>query len=614
MKNTLRFILTMVLYLAVIFLLITGCFLLVFPAEDVLSPDIFHYRFLNGLRLFLIILPCLIFSAEVIGISWYFGHENQSVIMRFSRTMMNNLRLVLIIGTICTVVCFVDREVFVPVITQKCDSLVLKKQTYNDYMLLSKQYEETEDYSYAAFYAENAQLLYPSSEECQSFIRHLELSIADKSSRNSSFSEYSKNDFADAEISAAEMTGESPFELLKKARSAYDAKDYLNAHYYASLAESLCTREDQNLLDAKKLSAEAWNRLGSGRTTDNHETESLFKRKKEAYTEYVNGNYLEAYYLFLDLKNEYPADPDVELYFSAVEKTLTTRCFFSDETSDMDSLEKEGSLYFSSKNKYGGVTIFYARHVFILENTSQMIQYLHDLEISEYNGSGRLLRSIKVPYAKMTAQEKSAFARDAEFNRVYELNSRDAHYVPFIFLESVGKDSRDEFKHIKPVYEYADVNLKPERESPFYVLPIAFTDLILIRQAVSGAENMPLISLFKFVTKAEKFGFSGELFNCTLTRRYTYPFVFLSIFVILAYIAWKYRPAGKTLFKFSWIFLFLFYSCLGYLIQIVILYFENVTCFFFYSIMGAYGASFLILMSFIMLFVICIFFLTGKDN
>ena len=313
------------------------------------------------------------------------------------------------------------------------------------------------------------------------------------------------------------------------------------------------------------------------------------------------------------MKKEYPADPDAELYFSAVEKTLMTKCFFSDETSDIDSLEKEGSLYFSIRNKYDGVTIFYARHVFILENTSQMIQYLHDLEISEYNGNGRLLRTIRVPYAKMTAQEKSSFTRDAEFNRVYELNSRDAHYVPFIFLESVGKDSRDEVKRIKPVYEYSDVMQRPERESTFYVLPMAFSDLILIRQAASGAENMPLISLFKFVSKAEKFGFSGELFYCTLIRRYTYPFIFLTVFVILAFIAWKYRPVPKALFKFSWLSLFLFYSFLVYLIQIVILYFENVTCFFFYSIMGAYGASFLILMSFIMLFVVCVLFLTGKD-
>ena len=243
-----------------------------------------------------------------------------------------------------------------------------------------------------------------------------------------------------------------------------------------------------------------------------------------------------------------------------------------------------------------------------------MIQYLHDLEISEYNANGRLLRTIKVPYAKMTAQEKNTFARDAEFNRVYEKNSRDARYVPFIFLESVGKDSRDEVKHIKPIYEYSDVSLRPEKEPGFYVLPMAFSDLILIRQAVSGAENMPLISLFKFAKKAEKFGFSGELFNCMLTRRYTYPFIFLSVFVILAFIAWKYRPVYKVIFRFSWIFLFLLYSFLGYLIQIVILYFENVTCFFFYSIMGVYGAIFLILMSFIMLFVVCVLFLTGKDS
>ena len=614
MNNTLRFVLTIFLYLAVIFLLITGCFLLSFPAGNVLIPDVFHYRFLNAVRLFLIILPCLVFSAELIGISWYFGHENQSVLTRFSRTMMNNLRLVLIAGTICTMLCFADREVFVPEITEKCENLVLKKQTYNDYMFLSRQYEEAEEYSYASFYAENARLLYPSSDECKSFIRHLELSIAEKSSRDSFNADSLKNSYADAGGLSAEKTDESPFEILKKARVAYDAKNYLNAHYYASLAETLCSREDQNLEEAKKLSAEAWNRLGSSRTADNKENETLFKRKKEAYTEYVNGNYLEAYYLFLDLKKEYPLDPDVELYFSSVEKTLMTKCFFSDETSDIDSLEKEGSLYFSIKNKYGGITIFYARNVFILENTSQMIQYLHDLEISEYNGNGRLLRSIKVPYAKMTAQEKNTFARDAEFNRVFEKNSRDARYVPFIFLESVGKDSRDEVKHIKPIYEYSDVSLRPEKEPGFYVLPMAFSDLILIRQAVSGAENMPLISLFKFAKKAEKFGFSGELFNCMLTRRYTYPFIFLSVFVILAFIAWKYRPVYKVIFRFSWIFLFLLYSFLGYLIQIVILYFENVTCFFFYSIMGVYGASFLILMSFIMLFVVCVLFLTGKDS
>ena len=88
-----------------------------------------------------------------------------------------------------------------------------------------------------------------------------------------------------------------------------------------------------------------------------------------------------------------------------------------------------------------------------------------------------------------------------------------------------------------------------------------YSDFNLINQASSGAENMTIFALNRFLPDAVKYGFSKEVFTENFVQRLTYPFIIFIMLIFCACLGWSYRLDNpKQLFHFRWV---LFIPVLG---------------------------------------------------
>ena len=64
----------------------------------------------------------------------------------------------------------------------------------------------------------------------------------------------------------------------------------------------------------------------------------IFSIKRKGYSALIRGDSLIAYYIFLDLWNKNPYDPDISRYYTLSKEALLNQYFFLDEIKKFKSL------------------------------------------------------------------------------------------------------------------------------------------------------------------------------------------------------------------------------------------------------------------------------------
>ena len=142
-----------------------------------------------------------------------------------------------------------------------------------------------------------------------------------------------------------------------------------------------------------------------------------------------------------------------------------------------------------------------------------------------------------------------------------------------------------------------------------------FSDFELIEQASSGADSMNLISLFNFVSKAEKYGYSAESFAHILMNRMLKPLYLLILFIVIAYLAWHFRLEENSVFKFKWIIMFpVLCAAYYFLYKLALCLFKFIN----YGLLGVSGVSFSIAAGtivYVLIFaIVSVFFLSCRNS
>ena len=182
--------------------------------------------------------------------------------------------------------------------------------------------------------------------------------------------------------------------------------------------------------------------------------------------------------------------------------------------------------------------------------------------------------------------------------------------VPYILLNSVDRNFPD--KIITPEFKLGN---KKSDLSGFRILKMPFSDFELIEQASSGADSMNLISLFNFVSKAEKYGYSAESFAHILMNRMLKPLYILILFVVIAYLAWHFRLEENSVFKFKWVAMFpLLCATYFFLYNLAVCLFKFIN----YGLLGIAGVSYSLAIGaivYVLIFVIVsVFFLSCRNS
>ena len=584
MSSRLRAVIIFAVYTFLVCTFTVLFFIFFTKAESVLPPDSFGYRLNKGFIFFFNLIPAVLMTAEIFGFSWFFGISSSGREKRFSTIMLGHFKSVLIICVSCVLICFVVKEALIPIVEEKISVYEIRQRNFVLYTELANENANEGSYDYARFYADEALKLYPDSAEAKELARHME----EEEIKARSKSGMTTPDTQDKGYYAYQQGDSLAYSSLQKAEKALADSDYINAHYYAELAKKTTGRDDQNKARAQEISSMAWDILSNNDDLLNKGTDELYKTKKEAYIALERGDVLKAYYTLIKLNDLYPSDPDVKNYFAATMEKLQKQYFFVDETTDMRDFEAANDVYFAWTKADGTIDIIFIGGISIVEDTGQFVQYFRNFSVTTVSPEGDTIQFFSVPYAKMTAQLVSSLRDSGLIDADWEIKTSNDQYVPFIFLEGVDREA-DNLRNgkinpsIAPKYKY------PQEEDPlpFYLLDIPFGDLTLIRLACGGPENMPFISLLRFASKADQYGFSSEIYSCALAKRCCYPFIILVFMIFFAVVSFNYRLLSGHMFRFGWILLFPIMTAGIYFMMMLADYLESIVAISMYSLLGA---------------------------
>ena len=518
------------------------------------KSSVMGYRLLESFAYFFRFLPPLILTGFLIGFSVHFGRNAEGSTSRFSKAMFGRYKQVLIFSLVFVFILLLSCEVFVPLIMRRQNFIVNQPRLINDYVKVANQLFDNGYYTRAQNYADEALKLAPDSKEAMKIKDKVEAEISRLNSSNMRFKLF-EQDLRESKTEKLELSPESlsnVYENYQRALKAYEQQQWFDAHYYAGLAQTFASPKDPNLDAIKMLQTDAWNRLSEYHSLNKSKEQTIFDKKYEGYLALVQKNDLKAYYIFNDLINssrELSTDPDVTFYHDLAERRVKEKFFFIDETFELKTFENANDIYFALDYMDGSKDIVYFKGMNSVKATGNSIQYLRNLTITSIDDKGNMVRKMTVPYAKVLPVAVKDLPPAAK--ELMDIDEK-IEFVPYLMLYSVGRNSPD--LQVRPVYTYE--NGIASSGPSFTILPLDYTDLIMLENSAADPNLLSLVSLYKLINKADMYGFSSEVYTNVFLNRIFYAIWILIVFVLMASIAWNTRIGATEYFKMTWIFIF----------------------------------------------------------
>lgn len=543
-----------------------------------------QYKIYEALIGYLKVLPSLLLTGFLVGLSWSFGRADSKNVERFSAIRILFFKNVIALSFFCIILSVLASEVLIPLLHIRQETMESKERNFESYLLLADKSAQEDDYIYAKYYIDNALALKPNANEALELKDTIDVFY---SGMKQKMQEKERDALEEVPTSVQDYGYTSP-QLMEKAQSAFAKEAYFDAHYYASLLLEVTETDDGNRQEAQQLAADAWNKLQDNPTGINSEQAAVYETKRLGYISFINQEYENAYYIFSDLRAKYQGDLDIDRYYALSKEKMDTKYFFSSEVENLLGFEQYKNVYFSVKKPEGGFYILYWKGGTAKQKAGNLIQYLRELDVFSYDKFDELEYSFSVPYAKLIAFPLEHTSE--RFQKYLQGDSKkikkSSLFVPLLYL--VSTDAEKDGTYNGPQFQYE----KNEGENLFtsLLLPMPFDDFIQISQASLGKNVMPLFSLASFANKSDSYGFSKELFYQTFMDRISYPFVLLIVLILLAGVSWNYKLGSKTHFKFAWLITLPLFSIILYYVLETVLYLLNLFAFVLIGTFSSFAA------------------------
>ncbi len=507
---------------------------------DLLEIDVFSYKILLGLSMFITWLPSILASVFFVSIAAYIDKDGSKNIRSFSASQMESFKRIMVLTIVNVVLVFCASEILAPLVNSAQVERETRVSDYDWYVERSLEAYENDDILGALFYVDTALALYPSSVEALDLKELLERAPAETITESL---EYFPEILSPSE--ATELTtAETVLSMLEKARESFDNKNYFDAHYYAFVGLELGGVNSANSAELQKISLDAWNILESWSGFETDEDMEIFQLKRQGYAHLMEGDALSAYYIYLDLNNRISHDPDVIRYFKLSENALLNEYFFIDETTNLAHFERAKNISFSVTRSDGLYYDVQIGGITNVRSAGEYLKYLRNYSCTVQNESGQTVASFTVPYVKLIGQPLSSFNNDT----IDTLELSEDEIVPRLLLTSVDRNTKGVVS--APVFTHG---LGASIDDSLTLLPMSLDDFELIADASQGPMFINLASLYAFIPKAEQYGFSELVFSSYFLQRACYPFIAFALFLFLAIQAWNYRLSEGTIFRFYWV-------------------------------------------------------------
>ena len=531
--------------------------------ETVLPVSLFSWKIRESILLFIFYFPFIYTSALIFAYPIIFGKFGPAKMQRRSSAMIRFIQHFFIFSLVILSFYVVLAEAVKPILMEYQSRSVYQALTHEEYTKLAKEAYDRNDYSQAGDHIGRALSIWPQSEDAMKLNEMIKIA-GEKLSLDKTDSVLRKNISEEDNIS---MTAES---ALKRAEMAALAFDFYTAHYYAKLA--MQTLQDGNPLkiDAENLAVRAWAEVEKGLASyKDAPSIALYKSKKAAYEALQRGDYIKAYYSFLQIDSSMRAsnpdkkDPEVERFLNLSRVELEKNVFFTDELKNIPNFIMRGDISFTVGEHSHECAVIKIHGISHGSSTLRNEIYLMNVLYTRLGISNAEKWSIIIPYAKLIE-----VVDDEGKNR--------------LMLQICSVDRYSEEKN---VYSKVLSGELPRENTHNILLPMTMTDFILIEKSISGPSAMKISDLYYFSLIAEKYGLKKEAYLSEVLYRLTEPLLLLIVSLLVLILAWRFRVSpgrrlNKRLFLFSPLCPFLSYilmETLRYIFKLQIAFFVCLT-------------------------------------
>ena len=295
----------------------------------VLPPFTASFRFMQAFIRYTGLFPALAAAGLLTGYATAFRKLVPESVGRWSPKLFSVLKNAFLLCVLCIGLYVLLSEGAAPVLKNRSGDLLSKSGSYQDYLALAQAETENGNYRAALSNAEAALGIWEESPEASRAAEQARLLLA------------GTGDGIPEEEEPAQENPEAPgeagyhaFELLELAREAEARTDFYNAHYYATLAWRMFDAGDPNKEAAMRLASGAWNRITGALDGIRAEPQRAhYAKKMRGYAAIQAGDFLTAYYLFLEMQDgqrqaAQGTDPDIARFLAVARQGLL-RSFFS---------------------------------------------------------------------------------------------------------------------------------------------------------------------------------------------------------------------------------------------------------------------------------------------
>ncbi len=495
--------------------------------ENLLTPFLFGWRIRRAILFFVMYFPFIFISALILAYSIIFGKHGPLSMPKHAPIMMKFIKSFFIMIISVSIIYILLCEVARPIMIEKQEKALQESITYNEYKKLAKEAYSRKEYPQALSHINRAIIVWPTSEEALKLQEEIKVSYSELVKDDDDY--MLKNKLSDELAFKSEYTAE---QALKTAEKAMLLLDFYTAHYYAKMAFKSFNDDNPLKQNAEKIADRAWKEIEKGKARYLEEDEiNHFKKKRLAYEAMQAGNFIEAYYSFMEINKELKAsdadkkDPEIERFLRLSKENLLKNVFFIDELDHIPNFKVDKNIKFAiDMDKHLYIKIYGLTRV---NGKNGHEIYLMDAELSKIT-LGKKMWSIKLPFAKI---------------------KKGADSKLLLQIKAVNRKERNNALTPEVIVGNFPVNTK-------YNIPLnfGFEDFKLIEEASLGPHKMKLTSLYYFISLAEKYGFKEESFIRELLFRLAEPFILLIVSIFSVILAWKFRLVPGKRFRKIWIF------------------------------------------------------------
>ena len=316
-------------------------------------------------------------------------------------------------------------------------------------------------------------------------------------------------------------------EALALGEAALNEGRLMDAHWLATLGGRIAREGSLEAAAAARLAARAWNQIESQRPTPlEARLYSLYQLKLSAYQAMVSGDWIRAFYLFQELFEKSPNDPDAENFLAACEKGTKEIAFFIEEMGILPGQTNVGVI-FSLPGYSGGQ----GRSVMRAASLTSSPDYAYGtgIEYMAFDSGANLLYSLQAPFAKFLP---------ITFNGQRQ-----------VLIQMRALDRNDSSRRWEPEWEVLAGNTDYHGAAQI-TLGISYETFLVLTQMRQELSGMQIGELFATKDIAPEMGYIPEVFEAEILNRLSGCLFFLPMAVIALLFGWRFRCKGNPRYIF----------------------------------------------------------------